>query len=105
VRDVSRRERRMTSQDDTGNHRVPRFTRAPFLPLMTYAQVMPGSEGLLEQQNNHWLLLIVLRLVRLQALRFAGAGIAMGTILGLGLAQVVGSLLYNIRRTTHVFFS
>jgi hypothetical protein len=38
----------------------------------------------------------VLRLVLLQALRFAGAGIAMGTILGLGLAQVVGSLLYNI---------
>jgi hypothetical protein len=31
VRDVSRRERGMTSQDDTGNHRVPQFTRAPFL--------------------------------------------------------------------------
>jgi len=29
-----------------------------WVPLMTYAQVMPGSEGLLEQQNNPWLLLI-----------------------------------------------
>jgi putative ABC transport system permease protein len=38
----------------------------------------------------------VLRLVLLQALRFAAAGIATGTILGLGLAQLVGSLLYNI---------
>src|SRR5437588_2949293 len=28
-----------------------------WVPLMTYAQVMPGSEGLLEQ-NSHWLLLI-----------------------------------------------
>jgi len=29
-----------------------------WVPLMTYAQVMPGSEGLLEQQNSHWLLMI-----------------------------------------------
>ena len=29
-----------------------------WVPLMTYAQVMPGSEGLLEQQNSHWLLLM-----------------------------------------------
>jgi predicted permease len=29
-----------------------------WVPLMTYAQVMPGSEGLLEEQNSHWLLLM-----------------------------------------------
>lgn len=29
-----------------------------WVPLMTYAQVMPGSEGLLQQQNSHWLLLM-----------------------------------------------
>ena len=29
-----------------------------WVPLRTYAQVMPGSEGLLEQQNSHWLLLM-----------------------------------------------
>jgi ABC-type antimicrobial peptide transport system permease subunit len=38
----------------------------------------------------------VLRLVLQQVLRFAGAGIAAGTLLGLGLAQVIGSLLYGI---------
>jgi predicted permease len=38
----------------------------------------------------------VLSLVLQQVLRFAGAGIAAGTLLGLGLAQVVGSLLYSI---------
>jgi predicted permease len=38
----------------------------------------------------------VLRLVLSEALRYAGAGIAMGTVLGLGFAQVVGSLLYNM---------
>jgi len=38
----------------------------------------------------------VLRLVLRQVLRFAGAGIAAGTLLGLGLAQVVRSLLYGI---------
>jgi hypothetical protein len=31
VRFVSGRERRMTSQDNTGNHCVPQFTRAPSL--------------------------------------------------------------------------
>jgi predicted permease len=29
-----------------------------WVPLMMYAQAMPGNEGLLEQQNNHWLLLM-----------------------------------------------
>jgi putative ABC transport system permease protein len=29
-----------------------------WVPLMTYAQVMPGSAGLLEQSNTNWLLLI-----------------------------------------------
>jgi predicted permease len=38
----------------------------------------------------------VLRLVLRHVLRFAGAGIAAGTLLGLGLAQVVRSLLYGI---------
>ncbi|HEY7097126.1 MAG TPA: ABC transporter permease [Terriglobales bacterium] len=38
----------------------------------------------------------VLTLVLRQVLRFAGAGIAAGTLLGLGLAQVVRSLLYGI---------
>ena len=38
----------------------------------------------------------VFRLVLRQVLRFAGAGIAAGILLGLGLAQVVGSLLYGV---------
>jgi predicted permease len=38
----------------------------------------------------------VLRLVLLHALRVAGVGIVAGTLLGLALAQVVGSLLYNV---------
>jgi len=38
----------------------------------------------------------VLHLVLKQALRFAGLGIAMGVLLGLGLSQVIGSLLYEI---------
>jgi len=38
----------------------------------------------------------VLNLVLKQALRFAGTGIAMGVLMGLGLAQLVGSLLYEI---------
>src|SRR5206468_6413717 len=29
-----------------------------WVPIMTFAQVMPGSEGLLERQTSHWLLLI-----------------------------------------------
>jgi putative ABC transport system permease protein len=38
----------------------------------------------------------ILRLVLEQAIRVAGAGIAMGVLLGFGLAQIVGSLLYSI---------
>jgi putative ABC transport system permease protein len=39
----------------------------------------------------------VLGLVLSQALSFAGAGIAMDVLLGLGLGQAIGSLLYNVK--------